>query len=151
VFACHVVTVCRKLKSASLVVISGFRHGADELCVLLGSYAHWIGNSVPAFGDNLSIPSSRVRLPKKNLNYLTSVDGTDRLHLNVGTDLYQYMLRKIPEEHSRFRESVPAEMKLAITLRYLATGDSFMSLMYLCKASKQFISSMLPGGSESCN
>jgi len=68
-------------------VISGFRHGADELCALLGSYAPWIGNSVPAFRDNLSSPSSRVRLPKKNLDYLTSVDGTDRLSLNIGTDL----------------------------------------------------------------
>jgi hypothetical protein len=39
---------------------------------------------------------------------------------------------------------VPAERKLAITLRYLATGDSFMSLAYLFKVSKQFVSSMLP-------
>jgi len=51
----------------------------------------------------------------------------------------------IAKQNTRFRESVPAEMKLAITLRYLATGDSFMSLMYLFKVSKQFISSMLPG------
>jgi len=51
----------------------------------------------------------------------------------------------ITKQNTRFRESVPAEMKLAITLRYLATGDSFMSLMYLFKVSKQFISSMLPG------
>jgi len=51
----------------------------------------------------------------------------------------------IAKQNIRFRESVPAEMKLAITLRYLATGDSFMSLMYLFKVSKQFISSMLPG------
>ena len=51
----------------------------------------------------------------------------------------------ITKQNTHFRESVPAEMKLAITLRYLATGDSFMSLMYLFKLSKQFISSMLPG------
>jgi hypothetical protein len=50
----------------------------------------------------------------------------------------------ITKQNTSFRESVPAEMKLAITLRYLATGDSFMSLMYLLKVSKQFISSMLP-------
>jgi hypothetical protein len=49
------------------------------------------------------------------------------------------------KQNTRFRESVPAEMKLAITLRYLATGDSFISLMYLFKVTKQFISSMLPG------
>jgi hypothetical protein len=37
----------------------------------------------------------------------------------------------ITKQNTRFRESVSAEMKLAITLRYLATRDSFMSLMYL--------------------
>jgi hypothetical protein len=51
----------------------------------------------------------------------------------------------ITKQITRFRESVPAEMKLAFTLRYLATGDSFMSLIYLFKVSKQFIPSMLPG------
>jgi hypothetical protein len=51
----------------------------------------------------------------------------------------------ITKQNTRSRESVPAEMKLAITLRYLATGDSFMSLVYLSKVLKQFISSMLPG------
>jgi hypothetical protein len=85
---CHVVvTVCRKLKSASLGVISDSRHRADELCALMGSDAPLIGNSVPAFRDILSIPSSRVRLLKRNLNYLTSIDETDRLSLNFGTDL----------------------------------------------------------------
>jgi hypothetical protein len=51
----------------------------------------------------------------------------------------------ITKQNTRFRESVPAEMKFAITLRYLTTGALFMSLMYLFKVSKQFISSVLPG------
>jgi hypothetical protein len=51
----------------------------------------------------------------------------------------------ITRQNTRLRESVPAEMKLATTLRYLATGDSFTSLRYLFRVSKQFISSMLPG------
>jgi hypothetical protein len=51
----------------------------------------------------------------------------------------------ITKQTTSFRVSVPAETKLVITLRYLATGDSFMSLMYLFKVLKQFISSMLPG------
>jgi hypothetical protein len=57
----------------------------------------------------------------------------------------------ITGHNTGFRESVPAEMKLAITLRYLATGDSFASLMYIFRISKQFVSSVLPAGSASCN
>lgn len=59
--------------------------------------------------------------------------------------ILQMVEPKIAKENTRFREAIPPEVKLAVTLRYLATGDSFMSLMYLFKVSKQFISSMLPG------
>jgi hypothetical protein len=55
------------------------------------------------------------------------------------------MERMITKQNNRFRESVPAENKLAITLRYLAIGDSFMPPMCLFKVSKQFVSSMIPG------
>ncbi|XP_015377875.1 PREDICTED: uncharacterized protein LOC107172114 [Diuraphis noxia] len=51
---------------------------------------------------------------------------------------------EIVKQNTRFREAVPAKIKLLITLRYLATGDSFSSLMYLFKVSKPFISTMLP-------
>jgi hypothetical protein len=37
--------------------------------------------------------------------------------------------RIITKQNTRFRESVPGEMKIAITVRYLATGDSFMPLI----------------------
>jgi hypothetical protein len=51
----------------------------------------------------------------------------------------------ITRQNTRFIEPVPAEVKLAITIWYSATGDSFTSLMYLFRISKQFISSMIPG------
>jgi hypothetical protein len=57
----------------------------------------------------------------------------------------------ITKQNIRFRESVPAEMKLAIPLRYLATGDSVMSLMYLIKVSKQFNIINATRGSKSYN
>jgi hypothetical protein len=41
-------------------VISGFRREIDENCTLLGYYAASIRNFLPAFRDNLSIPSSGV-------------------------------------------------------------------------------------------
>lgn len=51
---------------------------------------------------------------------------------------------KIEKNNTYFRDAVPPEIRLAICLRYLATGDSFTSLMYLFRVSKQVISSMLP-------
>lgn len=50
----------------------------------------------------------------------------------------------IVKQNTKFREAVPPNIKLLITLRYLATGDSFSSLMYLFRVSKQYISAMLP-------
>lgn len=58
--------------------------------------------------------------------------------------ILQIIEPEIEKQNTRFRESVPAKIRLLITLRYLATGDSFSSLMYLFKVSKPFISTMLP-------
>lgn len=58
--------------------------------------------------------------------------------------ILQIIEPEIEKQNTRFRESVPAKIRLLITLRYLATGDSFSSLMYLFKVSKPFISIMLP-------
>ena len=55
----------------------------DENCDLLSYDAASSGNSVPTFRDNLLVPSSRVKYPRR----LTPADGTDRLSRNVEKEL----------------------------------------------------------------
>jgi hypothetical protein len=48
-----------------LTLISGFRRDVDEICVLLGYYATSCGNCSPTVRDNVSVPSSRVKSPRR--------------------------------------------------------------------------------------
>lgn len=61
---------------------------------------------------------------------------------------FEVLLQKIGPQISKqdtmFRKAVPATERLMVTLRYLATGDSFTSLMYTFKISKQLISKIIP-------
>lgn len=50
--------------------------------------------------------------------------------------ILQIIEPEIKKQNTRFREAVPAKIRMLITLRYLATGDSFSSLMNLFKVSK---------------
>lgn len=51
---------------------------------------------------------------------------------------------KISKKCTRYRASISATIRLAVTLRYLASGDSFTSLQYTFKISKQIISRIIP-------
>jgi len=53
-------------------MISGFCRNVNELWALLRFFETYSGNSVPTFWDNLSVPSSMVKKPKKTLE-----DATD--------------------------------------------------------------------------
>jgi len=77
IYVCVCVCVC-----VCVSVISGFRREVNENCPHLGYYAVYSSNSLPTFGDNLSVPSSRVKKFKNN--FLALKDGTDRLSRNVG-------------------------------------------------------------------
>jgi hypothetical protein len=45
---------------------------------------------------------------------------------------------KISKCDTRFRETIPPSIRLAVTLRFLASGESFTSLMYTSRISKQY-------------
>jgi len=50
----------------------------------------------------------------------------------------------IKKEDTQMRMAIPSKIKLEITLRYLATGDSFKSLQYLFRVPECTISVFLP-------
>jgi len=45
--------------------ISGFCRGVNEICALLGFYAAQSGSFLPTFQNNILVPSSKVKQPKK--------------------------------------------------------------------------------------
>ncbi|XP_050528046.1 uncharacterized protein LOC126898138 [Daktulosphaira vitifoliae] len=57
---------------------------------------------------------------------------------------FEYLLGKVGPYISRqdtvLRKCIPTQERLAMTLRFLATGDSFKSLSYLFKVSTQTVS-----------
>lgn len=52
--------------------------------------------------------------------------------------------RRISKLDTNYRKAIKPEEKLALTLRFLATGDSYASLKYLFKISKSSIIQIIP-------
>jgi len=55
---------------------------------------------------------------------------------------------KISKKNTVFRKDISFQERLALTLRFLASGDSYVSLQYLFKISKQAISCVVPEACE---
>ncbi|KAJ8948966.1 hypothetical protein NQ318_022990 [Aromia moschata] len=60
-------------------------------------------------------------------------------------------LHKISKLNTNMRDSIKARERLALTLRFLATGDSYHSLMYLFRIPVCTISKIIPECCEAVN
>jgi hypothetical protein len=49
---------------------------------------------------------------------------------------------KISKKSTAVRKAISVQERLALTLRFLASGDSYVSLQYLLKISKQAVSGL---------
>jgi len=62
IFIVSPTVVAREMSENRTCLFSGIRREVDENSALLGYYAAIGGNSLPTFRDNLSIPSSGLRI-----------------------------------------------------------------------------------------
>ena len=82
-----------------------------------------------------------------DLNF-QSVSGLYKNFTRMSPSEFEFVINfiggKISEENTAFRKSISVQERLALTLRFLASGDSYVSLQYLFKISKQAISCIVP-------
>lgn len=75
-------------------------------------------------------------------------DGSVKNFLRITScdfeNLIQMVGHKIGKKDTNFRKAIPVRERLAIALRFLATGDSYASLGYLFKVSKSSVSWIVP-------
>ena len=84
------------------------------------------------FGDFNNLLSELQNDQEQFLRYL-------RMSPERFSHLLSLVKAKIAKQNSRFRKSITAEELLAVTLRFLASGDSQVSLCYSFRNWKKYI------------
>lgn len=74
-----------------------------------------------------------------------------RQFIRLSVDRFDFLLEKvrpvISKKDTNMRKAISAETRLLITLRYLSTGDSYRSLMYLFRVAHNTMSGII---SQTC-
>lgn len=113
------------------------------------------------FLNNLLLKGEQRQYWKRNLclgGIAVGINLFDRLqleddmgfrnYLSLNSTDFEILLQmvggKISKNQTVFRDTIPAPIRLAVKLRFLATGESFTSFMYTFRISKQAISSIVP-------
>ena len=80
----------------------------------------------------------------ENRNVMSILDaGHFQNFTRMSPEDFEFLLQtvepQIARQNTNFRQAISVKLRLAITLRFLATGDSYTSLQYIFKVSKQRI------------
>jgi hypothetical protein len=92
------------------------------------------------------------------LKWHSKIDILQEVHLNncllfknftgMSAGDFELLLRiivpKVSKQDTNMRESIPSSTRLVVTLRFLATGDSYHSLIYTFKISVATVSHIIP-------
>lgn len=94
-------------------------------------------------------------LLSKKIVILFRCNGSFKNFLRMSSEDFENLINlvghRIAKKNTNYREAIPVRERLAITLRFLASGDSYHSLMYLFKVSKQSISIIVPSVCDALN
>lgn len=80
----------------------------------------------------------------KECDDLKSLKNYLRMDESTFSILLEKIRHRIEKKDTRMRKAISAKSKLIITLRYLATGESFVSLQYNFRISDSTISHFIP-------
>uniref|UniRef100_A0A2A4K981 DDE Tnp4 domain-containing protein n=1 Tax=Heliothis virescens TaxID=7102 RepID=A0A2A4K981_HELVI len=89
---------------------------------------------------------TRLTLNDRLEELQTGLTGQYFVHMSA-TD-FEYLIQKISpiikKQDTYFRDSIPAKIRIAVTLRFLATGDSYTTLHRFFKISSSLVSRIIP-------